>query len=142
MWSALGDEQPHGGMVPPAKASPYIPAHHLSTPDVFLNNIPFDKGKLHSMFMGCTDEINNNNDNAPLRPTSHVNPKPKPHPSLPLTEKGNGPRHHNTGSLDNPLGMEDVQPSGSKEMSNKCAPAEEGSATVSTSQDKSAQTPL
>ncbi|KAI5990555.1 hypothetical protein F5J12DRAFT_786493 [Pisolithus orientalis] len=136
MWSALDDEQPHGRMVPPAKASPCIPAHHLSTPDVFLNNTPFDKGQLHSMFMGCMDEINNNNDNAPLRPISHVNPKPKPHPSLPLTEKGNGPMHHNTGSLDNPLGMEDVQPSGSKEMSDKCAPLLEPSGQNNPNEDK------
>ncbi|KIO00764.1 hypothetical protein M404DRAFT_151975 [Pisolithus tinctorius Marx 270] len=58
-WSALDDEQLHGRIFwyPQQKQVHIYRLIALATPDVFLNNISFDKGQLHSTFVGCTDEI-------------------------------------------------------------------------------------
>ncbi|KAI9457025.1 P-loop containing nucleoside triphosphate hydrolase protein [Boletus coccyginus] len=58
-WSALDDEQLRGRIFryPQQKQVHFYRLIALGTPDVFLNNISFDKGQLHSAFVGCADEI-------------------------------------------------------------------------------------
>ncbi|KAI6137600.1 P-loop containing nucleoside triphosphate hydrolase protein [Pisolithus tinctorius] len=58
-WSALDDEQLRGRIFryPQQKQVHIYRLIALGTPDVFLNNISFDKGQLHSAFVGCTDDI-------------------------------------------------------------------------------------
>ncbi|KIN97685.1 hypothetical protein M404DRAFT_63505, partial [Pisolithus tinctorius Marx 270] len=58
-WSALDDEQLCGRIFqyPQQKQVHIYHLIALATLDVFLNNISFDKGQLHSAFMECMDEI-------------------------------------------------------------------------------------
>jgi len=58
-WSALDDEQLRGRIFryPQQKQVHIYRFIALGTPDVFLNNISFDKGQLHSAFVGCDPEI-------------------------------------------------------------------------------------
>ncbi|KAI6029042.1 P-loop containing nucleoside triphosphate hydrolase protein [Pisolithus microcarpus] len=58
-WSALDDEQLRGRIFryPQKKQVHFYRLIALGTPDVFLNNISFDKGQLHSAFVGCAREI-------------------------------------------------------------------------------------
>ncbi|KAI6144170.1 P-loop containing nucleoside triphosphate hydrolase protein, partial [Pisolithus thermaeus] len=53
-WSALDDEQLRGRIFryPQKKQVHFYRLIALGTPDVFLNNISFDKGQLHSAFVG------------------------------------------------------------------------------------------
>ncbi|KAI6144776.1 hypothetical protein BKA82DRAFT_4016897 [Pisolithus tinctorius] len=158
-WSALDDEQLCGRIFqyPQQKQVHIYHLIALATLDVFLNNISFDKGQLHSAFMECMDEINlslptteglfeNNNDgeglllissthlpsndnggddDEQLKKTSHPKPKPKPKskpcPKAAINKKGKQPQQSDAMSLDGLSDMEDVQPSGSKKVGDKCS---------------------
>lgn len=57
MWSALDDEQLRGRiyMFPQQKIVRFYRLVARGTPDVFLNNLAFDKGMLHNAFIGIDD---------------------------------------------------------------------------------------
>lgn len=54
LWSALDDEQLRGRIYryPQKKTVHFYRLVARGTPDVFLNNIAFDKGMLHQAFVG------------------------------------------------------------------------------------------
>ncbi|KIK74535.1 hypothetical protein PAXRUDRAFT_175455, partial [Paxillus rubicundulus Ve08.2h10] len=58
-WSALDDEQLRGRIFryPQRKQVHVYRLIAVGTPDVFLNNISFDKGQLHSAFVGSVPEF-------------------------------------------------------------------------------------
>jgi SNF2 family DNA or RNA helicase len=57
MWSALDDEQLRGRIYrfPQQKIVRFYRLVARGTPDVFLNNLAFDKGMLHNAFIGIDD---------------------------------------------------------------------------------------
>ena len=58
LWSALDDEQLRGRIYrfPQQKQVHFYRLVARGTPDVFLNNIAFDKGMLHQAFVGLNDD--------------------------------------------------------------------------------------
>jgi hypothetical protein len=57
LWSALDDEQLRGRIYrfPQQKQVHFYRLVARGTPDIFLNNIAFDKGMLHQAFVGLDD---------------------------------------------------------------------------------------